>query len=65
MIKVNGKSTEHKTNQTLLSFIEEKELELKKIVIEYNGEILSKENLDKIILKDNDELEVISFVGGG
>lgn len=65
MIKVNGKRTNYKQNQTLLSFLEEKDLELKKIVIEYNGEILQKENLDKVILKDLDELEIISFVGGG
>ncbi len=65
MLKVNGKEVEFKKGQTLLSFLEEKNLELGKIVVEYNAEIMAREKWGEVVLKDGDELEVISFVGGG
>ena len=52
-------------NQTVQSFLETKDLEPKKVVIELNGEILPREKWEKIVLKEDDCLEVISFVGGG
>ncbi len=33
--------------------------------IEYNGNILKKKLWGTTILKENDELEIVSFVGGG
>lgn len=65
MLTVNGKQTKFKESQTVQSFLETKDLEPKKVVIELNGEILPREKWKKIILKENDCLEVISFVGGG
>ena len=65
MITVNGKLTGYREGQSLISFLEDKNLELKKIVVEYNKEILSRENWEETVLKDNDSLEIISFVGGG
>jgi len=36
-----------------------------KIVVEHNFNIISKEDWPKIMLKDQDMIEIISFVGGG
>ncbi len=33
--------------------------------IEYNNEILKKQFWDSTILKENDKIEIVSFVGGG
>jgi sulfur carrier protein len=35
------------------------------LVLEYNNLICDKENWNKIILKDNDRIELITIVGGG
>ena len=36
-----------------------------KIVVEHNGCIISPEDRAKVLLKDGDIVEIISFVGGG
>ncbi|MBC2425400.1 sulfur carrier protein ThiS, partial [Clostridium beijerinckii] len=36
-----------------------------RIVVELNGEIISKSQYNQINIKDGDSLEVVSFVGGG
>ena len=38
---------------------------LKKVAIELNQEIIDKKKLNKVILKNNDKIEVVHFIGGG
>jgi len=38
---------------------------VKHIVVEYNLEIIPKERYAQTILKDGDEVEIVSFMGGG
>lgn len=64
-LKINGKEQIVKAGSSLAALIEEKNLELKKIVIELNGEIVNKEKIETIILKDQDSIEIVSFVQGG
>jgi thiamine biosynthesis protein ThiS len=35
------------------------------VVVERNRNILHRDTLDRVVLKDGDELELIRFVGGG
>lgn len=35
------------------------------VVIEHNGRVLDRGDWDEVNLKDEDRLEIISFVGGG
>ena len=42
-----------------------KKLENKKIAIEHNGIIISKINYKKKCLKNNDNIEIVHFIGGG
>ena len=37
----------------------------KKVAIEMNGEIVDKKKLNRIILKNNDRIEIVHFIGGG
>ncbi|MFT4967432.1 MAG: thiamine biosynthesis protein ThiS [Candidatus Deianiraeaceae bacterium] len=63
-IKLNGKDI--KTNsKTLGSLIQEYNLSLNKIAIEYNGEVIPKSQLDNYIIQSNSSVEIITFVGGG
>lgn len=34
-------------------------------VLEYNNKICEKRNWDKILLKNNDKIEIVTIVGGG
>jgi sulfur carrier protein len=35
------------------------------LVLEYNNFICTKKNWDKILLKNNDRIEIVTIVGGG
>lgn len=50
---------------TLVGLIQSKGLEPESIVVEYNYEVLPREKWDSVVLKENDNLEVLRFVGGG
>lgn len=64
-MKVNGKVIELKEKQTLTDFLKNNNYNINRIVIELNGEIVSKDKYNTINLKDTDVLEVLTFVGGG
>jgi len=56
---------ELKNKISLLDFLKDKTLNPDVIVVEYNRSIISKDDLNKIILENNDFLEILSFVSGG
>ena len=64
-MKVNGKVIELKEKQTLADFLKDNNYNINRIVIELNGEIVSKDKYNTINLKDTDVLEVLTLVGGG
>ena len=63
-IFVNG-SIENIDEMTVLEFIIFRGLSPDKLVIEHNENILKKEYWESTMLKSDDTLEIISFVGGG
>lgn len=65
LILVNGKEVDVKNEIALLDFLKEKAIDPEKVVIEYNGEILSKDDYGNIIIKEKDKMEILRFVGGG
>tara|TARA_B100000676_G_C17876659_1_gene731565 strand:+ start:78 stop:281 length:204 start_codon:yes stop_codon:yes gene_type:complete len=64
-IQLNGKKITIKSNFSILDLLKKYKLSNKKIAIELNGAIISKINFKKKILKDNDKIEVVHFIGGG
>ena len=64
-IKVNGKLKTVNRNSNLLILIKNLKIQLKKVAIEMNGEIVDKKKLNRIILKNNDMIEIVHFIGGG
>ena len=64
-IKVNGKLKAVDRNINLSILIKNLKIQLKKVAIEMNGEIVDKKKLSRIILKNNDRIEVVHFIGGG
>lgn len=65
LIFLNGKEEEIRDGTTLSDFIRDKRLEPDRIVVEYNMQVSKKEDWDRVVLKENDRLEVLRFVGGG
>ena len=64
-IKLNGrnKSVDHGSN--LNELVNKLNIPIKKVAIEFNKEIIDKKKLKKIILNNNDIIEIVHFIGGG
>ena len=65
VIVVNGKTEQIEEEASLLDFLGSKSLDPEKVVVELNLDIIAKENLKDTLLKENDNLEILRFVGGG
>ena len=48
-----------------MKIIKKIKIPLKKVAIELNHEIMDKNKLSKIKLKNNDKIEIVHFIGGG
>ena len=64
-IKINGKIIKIDDKTKLSDLVKNLKVPLKKVAIELNKEIVDKKNLNKIILKVNDKIEIVHFIGGG
>ena len=64
MAKVNGKVLDC-TGKTVTQLLNDEGYDKAKVVVELNLEILPKAEYDTTILKEEDSVEVVSFVGGG
>ena len=64
-IKVNGKFMYVNENYKISDLVKDLKIPLKKVAIELKQEIMDKKNINKIILKKNDKIEIVHFIGGG
>ena len=64
-IKINGSFKFVKDNTNLSVLLKTLKIPLKKVAIELNQEILDKKKLNKQILRNNDKIEIVHFIGGG
>ncbi len=64
-IKINGKFIKIQDKTTLLNLIKKLKVPIKKVAIELNQIIINKKSLNKIIIKKNDKIEIVHFIGGG
>ena len=65
MITVNGQAVSLEKPITVAEYLAQNQYRIERIAVEMNGEILPKKNYAAVTLKDEDKLEVVSFVGGG
>ena len=54
-----------KDNTNLSDLLKTLKIPVKKVAIELNQEILDKKKLNKQILRNNDRIEIVHFIGGG
>jgi thiamine biosynthesis protein ThiS len=64
-IKINGKNKSIDFGSNLYELINSLNISIKKVAIEFNKEIIDKKKIKKIILKNDDIIEVVHFIGGG
>ena len=50
---------------SLKDLVVNQKVPLKKVAIEHNKKIVNKKNLQRIILKNSDQIEIVHFIGGG
>lgn len=65
MIKINGEPANEMAGKTVMEYLLASGYKRERVAVERNGEIVPKSTYEAVVLKDGDELEVVSFVGGG
>ncbi|EAI5467266.1 sulfur carrier protein ThiS [Campylobacter lari] len=61
---INGQKFELKELR-FMDYVKEKQLRIEFIALELNGEIIPRDKFENLILKENDKVEIVTFVGGG
>lgn len=64
-MKVNGEIFEFREGMTVSNLIAEMGFSEAMVAVELNLDILPRDSFSSIVLKENDCIEVVRFVGGG
>lgn len=64
-ILLNGEPIEAPQGATLATLVRERGLEGRPIAVELNASLTPRERLAETSLSENDEVEIVTFVGGG
>ena len=64
MVKINAEEL-NVAGKTVAEYIATTKYNLKRIAVEINGNIVPKAQYDETVLQDGDNVEIVSFVGGG
>ena len=61
--RINGEEVLLSSEVSLAAVIAARKINPQAVVVEYNGVILTREKFDSVVLKENDTLEIVAFVG--
>ncbi|NLY43427.1 MAG: sulfur carrier protein ThiS [Clostridiaceae bacterium] len=64
-IVLNGKKEVLEQQKSIRDLLISKNIDPNTVVVEYNGDIVKREEWANIFLNEDDVLEVVRFVGGG
>jgi len=64
-LAVNGKPRDVEGEPTILQFLEANQLNPRLVAVEHNGDIIRRELLGEVQLREGDTLEILHMVGGG
>lgn len=64
-LKINGDDTECSDGLTVAGLLESLKIQPARVAVEVNLKIVKKADYDTHILKNDDAVEIVSFVGGG
>lgn len=64
-LRLNGKEEPLNAAVAITDFLQSKDIEIDRVVVEINREIIKKEDYGSRKISPGDTVELISFVGGG
>jgi len=64
-VVANGRPYEVSDGLSVASFVRERGLDPKYVVVEHNGEALERGRYDEVLLAEGDRLELVRAVAGG
>jgi thiamine biosynthesis protein ThiS len=64
-VYINGESREVQGNPSLADLISQLDLPAARIAVEVNREVVRRSEWSETMLRDQDRIEVVHFVGGG
>jgi sulfur carrier protein len=64
-VRINGENQQFPAATRVLEMLAALKLEPKLLVIEYNGDILHRQDWEKTTLQPGDRFEIVTVVGGG
>ena len=64
-IQLNGDPYEINSGANLNDLLNKLKIQKNKVAIEVNGEIVQKDKYQNLILRKDDKVEIVHFIGGG
>jgi len=64
-IQLNGDPYEINSGTNLNELLNKLKIQKNKVAIEVNGEIIHKDKYSNLILRKDDKIEIVHFIGGG
>lgn len=64
-VTANGQSREVKTGSTIADLLQELTIASVRVVVQLDGIIVQRSELDKAVLQEGSKLEIVTLVGGG
>jgi sulfur carrier protein len=65
ILTVNGETLEIEDNSSISNLLKKLEITAPRVAVEHNLEIVPKTMYNDTTLTENDNVEIVSFVGGG
>ncbi len=62
---INGDEFNFEQDLPVTEVLSSFELDQERIIVEFNGSLIKKENFNETIVRESDQLELLEFVGGG
>ena len=64
-IQLNGRKLELSNKYSIATLLKKYKINSKKIAVELNGKIISRNKYKIINIKNKDQIEIVHFIGGG
>ncbi len=64
-VRVNGRAMELPAGATVLALLAEVRVDPQRVAVERNSDVVPRKTYGDTVLSDGDQVEIVTFVGGG